>query len=91
MIQRPRSSPFCVSAVFNVRFILGDVPVLTFWKGKLRDSGKRNKQKVSGEESAESGEIPEYLPICLELRVFWNFCTPRGYSGLQDRGPTTQG
>lgn len=65
--------------------------VLTFWKGKLRDSGKRNKQKVSGEESAESGEIPEYLPICLELRVFWNFCTPRGYSGLQDRGPTTQG
>lgn len=41
--------------------------VLTFWKGKLRDSGKRNKPEVSGKESAESGEIPECLPICLEV------------------------
>ena len=41
--------------------------VLAFWKGKLRDSGKRKGPKVSDEGSAESGEIPECLPICLEV------------------------
>lgn len=37
--------------------------VLTFWKGKLRDSGKGTSEKCQRRGKCESGEIPECLPI----------------------------